>query len=80
MEKVTLTGRTKKGKQRVRDFGNTWCVIRREDRVVFKQDAGPWLFVAPPGRDAQDHASRWVHEFIDADFVVMHNDKAHRLP
>lgn len=35
MEKVTLTGRTKKGKQRVRDFGPTWCVTAVVDGEKF---------------------------------------------
>lgn len=73
METVTLTGKTKKGKQRVRDFGPTWSVLRRQDRVLFKPEPGPWLLIAPPGRDSEDHAARWVREHCDTDFVVMHN-------
>lgn len=77
---VTLTGITKKGKQRVRDFGPCWRVLRHEDRVLFNPEIGPWLLITPLGRVAEDNAARWVRANCDADFVVLPNVLAKAVP
>jgi hypothetical protein len=50
-----------------------WVVQQEQARVTFAPGAsGPWLFLAPIGVDSRskDKHSRWVHEFVDADFSV----------
>ena len=73
METVTLTGKTNKGKQRVREFGKSWCVWTRWDHVLFSSEPGPWLMVSPLGSVRDSLATRWVNENNDVDFVVTIN-------
>ena len=70
-KKVKLTGITQKGKNRIREFGETWVVFAETDRILFAPNQpGPWLFVAPIGLDQNSKASRWVKSTADQDFVV----------
>ncbi len=70
--KITLKGKSQKGKNRVREHGETWFVNAETDRVLFdKSRAGPWLYVVPNGRAHDDKAGRWVHGTADNDFTVM---------
>lgn len=70
-KKITLKGISQKGKNRVREHGETWAVLAETDRIVFSPSkAGPWLFIAPPGKDMHDKASRWVHATADPDFSI----------
>lgn len=64
---VTLIGKTQKGKNRVRDHGRVWEVIKTTDRVLFSPQAGPWLQVVPVKTGAS--AARWVHASQDQDFA-----------
>lgn len=66
---VNLTGKTLKGKNRIREAGtNHWIVLREADEVVFSVRPGPWLFVTPDA-NKQDF-SRWVQLADDPDFIV----------
>ncbi len=70
MRKLFLIGKTQKGKNRIREHGSIWVVLNRTDKVLFEPKPGPWLFIAPPGKNHLDKASRWVHETSDPDFKV----------
>lgn len=70
-KKIKLTGKTQKGKNRVREHGNEWTVLAETSTVLFSPSKqGPWLFVAPIGQGQNDKASRWVHANNDENFVV----------
>ena len=68
IETVTLTGTSKKGKQRVKMHGPRWVVLTAATRVQFDDKPGPWVLVMPLGAQAED--ARWVHRFTDNDFSV----------
>jgi hypothetical protein len=67
---VLLSGNTRKGKNRVREHGCEWNVIRTEQTVLFDNRPGPWLWVEPVASPNPKNASRWVHERFDVDFKV----------
>ena len=75
-KRIKLKGITAKGKNRIREHGDTWTVLAETDRVLFSPtQQGPWLFITPkpagPGLGQDDKASRWVHLTSDFDFTVM---------
>lgn len=80
MRVVTLIPLSKKGKQIVQKHGDRWEVVDRKDTVLFTTNSGPFLLVLPlteeraPAMTAAeaklDSASRWIHEFTDANFKV----------
>jgi hypothetical protein len=50
-KKIRLKGKSQKGKNRIREQGETWCVFAVTDHVLFNKGvAGPWLFVSPEGK------------------------------
>ena len=71
-KQIQLKGLSQKGKNRVREHGDRWTVLAETDVVLFApSNHGPWLFVAPVGRDQNDKASRWVRSTDDSDFIVI---------
>lgn len=70
MEKLTLHGKTLKGRNRVRELGTEWLVILYRDSVSFsphRLPGGGWLCVAP----IQDtEKTRWIMRVDDPDFVI----------
>lgn len=71
-KKIRLKGKSQKGKNRIREQGETWCVFAVTDHVLFNKGAvGPWLFVSPEGKDQNHKASRWVHGLTDVDFDII---------
>lgn len=80
MRVVSLIPLSKRGKQIVKQHGERWEVVRREESVLFTTAPGPFLLVQPlteeraPAEDMRasriESASRWVHEFSDEDFKV----------
>ena len=65
---LTLSGKTKKGKERVKQWGaEDWVVTRIEDSVLFSTEKGPWLFID----NGEDKASRWIHAKHDKDFSII---------
>lgn len=71
-KKIRLKGISQKGKNRVRENGDTWMVFAETDRVLFNKDAaGPWLYIAPSGLDQNHRASRWIHAVADIDFEMI---------
>lgn len=67
--RLFLTGKTGKGKNRVRENGQEWVVLQVTGTVLFDNRGGPWLFVNPTSRTDTDK-SRWIHSTDDKDFVV----------
>jgi len=80
MRIVTLIPLTKRAKQIVKQHGERWEAIEQRQRVLFTDQAGPWLHVQPITEDRApaanmraariESASRWVHEFSDENFKV----------
>lgn len=68
---LILTGKTQKGKNRIRELGTLWQIVRTADTVLFDTRKGPWALVKPIG---QPDKSRWIHWTDDKDFVVASND------
>jgi hypothetical protein len=68
--KVRLTGKTKHGKNRVREHGEIWKVKSITEKVNFPrviEGPGPFLFLIPSsGSDDM----RWVSEVGDPNFEV----------
>ena len=64
MAEVILRGTTKKGKQRVKQHGPIWEVVKTKENVLFSDKDGPWLLLRA-GNDL-----RWVHEAQDDNFTL----------
>jgi hypothetical protein len=69
MNHHTLTPKTHKGRNRIREAGsNVIEVLRRQDSVIFSAEAGPWAFVSFEGTGSKH--DRWVHMSNDPDFLI----------
>jgi len=69
---IRLKGKTQKGKNRVRENGETWTVFAETDRVLFApNNVGPWLFISPDGKNQDDKTSRWINGLNDVDFEIV---------
>lgn len=68
---LTLKGITGKGKNRVRESGEAWRIVRTESRIQFDDRIGPWHLIVPANKRDNDNAMRWVHEFNNKDFSVL---------
>jgi hypothetical protein len=65
--KVKLTGITRHGKNRVREQGETWEVIRMSHKVGFKTSApGPFVLL----QATESINMRWVSTVNDDNFSV----------
>lgn len=65
---MKLSGKTQKGKNRIRELGDEWDLERTADSVLFDFRPGPWGLVAPKtNRDK----SRWIHLTHDHDFDIV---------
>jgi hypothetical protein len=70
---IRLKGKTQKGKNRVREHGEMWNVLAETDKVLFAPSVtGPFLFVAPVGKNQNDKSSRWIHGLTDLDFDIVY--------
>jgi hypothetical protein len=68
---IRLSGKTMKGKNRVKEQGNEWTVLAETDRVIFSPLTGGWLFITPLGKTQDDKASRWIRSVTDFDFEIV---------
>lgn len=66
---VQMTGKTQKGKNRVREHGTLWNCIEVRDSVRFDTRVGGWLRVTPS--NGNTNAERWVRQEDDVDFAVI---------
>ena len=64
---LTLEGKSLKGKQRIKQLGNTWRLIRKFNPSLINR---PW-FIVPIDKDDYDVSSRWIHPTDDPDFRVV---------
>ena len=70
--KIRLRGITQKGKNRIRENGETWVVVAKANTIVFApNDFGPWLFISPVGMAHTSSLARWIRNQDDPDFEVM---------
>jgi len=65
---MILIGKTQKGKNRVRELGSEWFLVRKSARVLFDSRPGPWWLVQPV--NGSEEKSRWIHSKEDKDFEV----------
>lgn len=73
---VSLRGKSNKGKQKIRHFGELWVIVGIQDTVQFTHVRGPWINVrSTKQRDEDGNAVnvdfRWVHETSDTDFEIL---------
>jgi hypothetical protein len=69
---MKLRGKTHKGKNRIRELGSEWFLIRKSARVLFDSRSGSWWLIQPVG--ASEEKSRWIHSTADKDFEVVWNE------
>lgn len=67
---MIVEGKTLKGKNRIRENGNEWDLIRTSDSVLFAQRSGPWGLIKPKN-DPKGEKSRWIHLIDDHDFNIV---------
>ena len=66
---MILKGITQKGKNRIREHGNEWVLVRQAESVLFSQEPGPWWFVYPVTGGVTE--CRWIRNTRDKDFEVV---------
>lgn len=64
-KEVRLIPKTQKGKQRIKQHGDTGKVLDVQNKVQFTSEYGPWLLV-----NAADPTGRWVHWKHDDNFTL----------
>jgi len=66
-KKVKLVGKSRHGKNRVREQGELWQVVNEKSNINFRTNApGPFLLIQSESSDN----IRWVSIHGDPDFVV----------
>jgi len=70
MEQVVVSGKNLKGKNRIREHGQIWAVLEVRDKVLFDNNPGPWLLIAPIDKINGNH-SRWIHQSFDTDMMIL---------
>jgi len=65
---LILTGKSQKGKNRVRELGPIWKIVEIRDNVAFSTENGPWALIVPANGDKDK--SRWVNMKNDKDFEI----------
>jgi len=65
---MKLTGKTKKGKERVkRDGSEGWIVVRTADKIACSNKSGPWFLMQ---NGDNEKSMRWVNMRDDEHFIV----------
>ena len=67
---MKLQAKTLKGKNRIKELGDEWWLIKTSDTVAFAQRNGPWGYVRPAKKGGQNH-ERWIHLIDDHDFDIV---------
>jgi len=72
---LTLEGKSLKGKNRVREHGSKWVVVKLSDKVSVSQPIGdgPFFLVRPvawPDDNGSDDGARWIASQNDPDFSI----------
>lgn len=68
-----LKGKSRKGKNRIREHGPLWRLTRTEDKVFFSDRKGPWLHIESL---RNKNYGRWINEFDDEDMSVIEKIEA----
>lgn len=67
-----LQGKSVKGKQRIKQWGDEWIVLKELDWVIFSGDVGPWYFVQALTDGTQNgNSTRWINSQLDKDFHIL---------
>ncbi len=66
MKTVRLEGQTLLGKNRIREHGAVWKVVKQKDTVGFSSARGPWFLIEA----INTGYGRWVHADYDEDFKI----------
>jgi hypothetical protein len=70
-KKVKLTGKSRHGKNRVREQGEAWEVVGETDSVHFRTSApGPFLLLHSESEGPHGCHTRWVSLQRDPDFLL----------
>jgi len=65
---MIVRAKTKKGKERIKRFGEEWFLLKTSDTVAFAQRNGPWGYI----RSARvKDEERWIHLIDDHDFDIV---------
>ena len=67
-QRIRLEGKSKKGKNRIREQGQDWDIIARSSKVLFSSNTGPWMLLRSV--ELPDKI-RWIHLHEDQDFRVV---------
>ncbi len=64
---MILRGKTQKGKNRIRELGDEWFIIRESGFVGCAE--GAWLL--QPASTTDEEKSRWILKKNDPDFEIL---------
>ncbi|CAB4196642.1 hypothetical protein UFOVP1290_162 [uncultured Caudovirales phage] len=64
---MKLRGRTNKGKNRIRELGEDWILVKESETVSFSSERG-WLMIQPISNPDK---GRWILSKNDPDFEVV---------
>lgn len=64
---MKLRGRTNKGKNRIRELGEDWILVKESETVSFSSERG-WLMVQPV---TNPDKGRWILAKNDPDFEIV---------
>ena len=65
---LKLEGRTQLGKNRVREHGESWKVVKITQEVIFSDRPGPWFLIEPV--KTGEKGKRWINSDFPIDFFV----------
>lgn len=67
-----VKGISAKGKQRVKQWGDEWVILRETQQVLFDQKEGPWYFIqAASDITEAGKSTRWIHSEADLHFHIL---------
>jgi hypothetical protein len=66
---VILRGKSQVGKNRIRELGSEWVIVRESDNLLFNLSSGPAWLLQPVGQNSEK--SRWVFKNNDPHFEVV---------
>lgn len=67
---IKVRGKSQKGKNRVRERGEVWQLVRTAADVLFSSEHGPWLLL----ESLDGKSMRWMRATGDKDFEQVQED------
>lgn len=61
---IKVRGKSQKGKNRVRERGEVWRLVKTAESVLFSSERGPWLLL----ESLDGKSMRWMQAKNDDDF------------